>query len=251
MDSSHPAIQTSLEEKRPLFATTSWNVVLVAGGQGTPESMQAWEALCRTYWYPLYAFVRRQGYQQEDAQDLVQEFFSRLLAKDYIARADPDKGRFRSFLLTGIKRLLYDEHDKGGRLKRGGGLAVFSLDAGAAEDRYQLEPPDNQTPEALYERSWATALLEHAADRLRAEYQEAGKGDLFEQLTEFRLDAEDPRTYAEVAARLRLSEGAVKSGIHRLRQRHHQLVREEIGKTLANPSELEEEVCYLRRVLGA
>jgi len=125
------------------------------------------------------------------------------------------------------------------------------LDAGAAEDRYQLEPIDDQTPEAFYERSWATALLEHASARLQAEYADAGKAGLFEQLTEFRLDADDPRSYAEAAARLGLSEGAVKSAIHRMRQRHHQLVREEIGRTLVNPSEWEEEVCYLRRVLGS
>lgn len=247
---SGPAAQQP-ETGQTLFATTSWSVVLVAGQPGSPKAAAALEELCRTYWYPLYAFARRQNLKPEDAQDLVQEFFARLLARDYVARADPDKGKFRSFLLTGIKRLLCDEHDRAGRIKRGGGLAVFSLDAQAAEDRYLLEPSDHQTPEQLYERSWASALLERAAARLRDEYSQAGKAELFEQLTEFRLDVAEQRTYAEAAERLGLSESAVKSAIHRLRQRHHELVREEIAQTLADPSELEDEVRYLRRVVGA
>ncbi|MEK7677591.1 MAG: sigma factor-like helix-turn-helix DNA-binding protein [Verrucomicrobiota bacterium] len=173
-----------------------------------------------------------------------------MLAKDYIAQADPDKGKFRSFLLAGLKRLLCDERDKAGRLKRGGGQTIISLDSHAAEDRYRLEPADERTPEQLYECSWAAALLERAARRLQEEYVAAGKAGLFEQLTEFRLDAAEPRAYAEVAARLGLSESAVKSAIHRLRQRHHELVREEIAQTLANPAELEEEVRHLLRVIG-
>ncbi|MBI2924631.1 MAG: sigma-70 family RNA polymerase sigma factor [Verrucomicrobia bacterium] len=232
------------------FTTTHWSVVLAAGSGDSPQATAALEQLCRTYWYPLYAFVRRRGLSPEDAQDLVQEFFARRLAKDYVARADPQKGKFRSFLLAGVERLLCDERDKANRLKRGGGQTVISLDAQAAEDRYRLEPADEHTPEQLYERSWATALLERAARRLQEEYAAAGKAELFEQLTEFRLDVAEQRAYADVAARLGLSESAVKSAIHRLRQRHQELVREEIAQTLADPAELEEEVRYLLRVIG-
>ena len=233
-----------------MFATTHWSVVLQAGTGECPEAAAALEQLCRTYWYPLYAYGRRRGCSPEDAQDLVQEFFARLLAKDYVTRADPDKGKFRSFLLAGLKRLLCDERDKANRLKRGGGQAIISLDAHDAEDRYRLEPADERTPEQVYERSWATALLERAAARLREEYAAAGKVAQFEQLTEFRLDVADQRPYAAVAAQLSLSESAVKSAIHRLRQRHYELVREEIAQTLADPAEMEEEVRYLLRMMG-
>jgi RNA polymerase sigma factor (sigma-70 family) len=232
------------------FATTHWSVVLAAGYRESPQAAEALEKLCRTYWYPLYACVRRRGYGPEDAQDLTQEFFARLLAKDYLARADPEAGKFRSFLLTGLKRLLCDEWDKSRRLKRGGGRQVLSFDEKLAEDRYRLEPVDNVTPEVLFERSWAATLLERAAGRLREEYQAAGRAELYEQLTEFQLDASQPRTYAEAATQLGLSHSAVKSAIHRLRQRHLQLVRDEIAQTVADPAEVDEEIRYLLGVIG-
>jgi RNA polymerase sigma-70 factor (ECF subfamily) len=232
------------------FATTHWSVVLSAGQRASPQAVEALEVLCRNYWYPLYACVRRRGYSVEDAQDLTQGFFAQLLARDYLARADPQRSRFRSFLLSGLKRFLCDEWDKSRRLKRGGGQTVISLDAAAAEHRYQLEPADQLTPERVFERSWATTLLERAADRLRAEYVAGGKSGLYEHLTEFRLDAADQRAYAEVAAQLGLSDSALKSAIHRLRQRHLQLVREEIAQTVANPAEVDEEIRYLLGVIG-
>ncbi len=232
------------------FATTHWSVVLGAGRHGSVQAAEALEELCRTYWYPLYAYVRRHGYRPEDAQDLTQEFFARLLAKDYLAHADPEGGKFRSFLLTGLKRFLCDEWDKSRRLKRGGGCKVLSFDERLAEDRYGLEPTDKATPEVLFERSWVATLMERAADRLREEYRAAGRGELHEQLTEFRLDASQERAYAEVAAQLGLSQSAVKSAIHRLRQRHLQLVRDEIAQTVADPAELEEEIRYLLGVIG-
>jgi RNA polymerase sigma-70 factor (ECF subfamily) len=225
-------------------------VVLAAGDPASPQAAEALERLCRTYWYPLYAYVRRGGHGTEEAQDLTQEFFARLVAKDYVARADPDKGKFRSFLLTGMKNLLCDEHDKARRLKRGGGREVISIDEREAENRYGLEPVDAMTPERLFERSWATTLLERAANRLREEYLSAGKAELHEQLIQFRLDAAEQRAYAEVAARLGLSESAVKSAIRRLRQRHLQLVREEIAQTVADPGEVDEEIRYLLRVVA-
>ena len=233
-----------------VFATTHWSVVLAAGHGETPQAAEALEKLCSTYWYPLYACVRRQGYGPEDAQDFTQEFFARLLARDYLARANPQWGKFRSFLLAGLKRFLCDEWDKAHRLKRGGGQKAISFDAQLAEERYRLEPVEPVTPERLFERSWAMTLLEQAAGRLQQEYVSAGKTDLYEQLTDFRLDVPEQPAYAQAATQLGLSESAVKSAIHRLRQRHHQLVREEILQTVANPAEVDDEIQYLLRVIA-
>jgi RNA polymerase sigma factor (sigma-70 family) len=232
------------------FATTHWSVVLAAGQSATIDAREALEQLCRTYWYPLYFYLRRCGSSPEDAEDLVQEFFARLLSKDYLGRADPQKGRFRSFLLSGIKNLLCDQHDRSNRIKRGGGKPVVSLDAPSAEARYQLEPVDGSAPDRAFDRSWATALLERAATRLRTEYAQSGRTELFEQLTDFRLDQESQVSYVEAARQLGLSQSAVRSAIYRLRQRHRELVREEIAQTLADPAELEEEVRYLLRVIN-
>jgi RNA polymerase sigma factor (sigma-70 family) len=232
------------------FATTQWSLVLAAGQQRDDvHASEALERLCRIYWYPLYAYIRRRGYTPEDAEDLTQEFFAQLLARGYVARADPHAGKFRSFLLAGINYLLCDERDRGRRLKRGGGQKVISFDEKAAEDRYRLEPADRMTPERMFERSWVATLLERAAGRLRKEYSAAGKAGLLDQLTEFRLDAIGQRTYREVAAQLGLSESGVKSAILRLRRRHHQLVREEIAETVADPSEVDGEIRYLLRML--
>lgn len=232
------------------FATTHWSVVVAAGHPDSPQAAAALEKLCSTYWYPLYACVRRHGHSPEDAEDLTQEFFARLLARDYVARADPHRGRFRSFLLSGLKRFLCDEWDKGHRLKRGGGTPVISFDAQGAEERYRLEPTDQLTPERIFERLWAATLLERAASRLREEYVASNRAWLYEELTEFRLDAPEQRPYAEVAAQLGLSESALKSAVHRLRQRHHQLVREEITQTLADPAEVDAEIRHLLGVIA-
>jgi len=236
--------------KTGVFGTTHWSIVLAAGQRESPQAAAALEELCHNYWYPLYACVRRQGYSPEDAQDLTQGFFAQLLARNYLARADPHRGRFRSFLLSGMKRFLCDEWDKSRRLKRGGGQRVVSFDEQAAEERYRLEPPDELTPERLFERAWTAALLERAARRLREEYVGAGKAELYEQLTQFRLDAAEQPAYAEAAAELGLSDSAVKSAIHRLRQRHLQLVREEIAQTVADPAELDEEIRHLLGVIS-
>jgi RNA polymerase sigma factor (sigma-70 family) len=232
------------------FTTTRWSLVLAAGQRShDARASEALENLCRIYWYPLYAYIRKRGYTSEDAEDLTQEFFARLLARDYVARADPHKGKFRSFLLAGINYLLSDERDKARRLKRGGGKKVISFDEKAAEARYRLEPVEKTTPELLYERSWVATLLQRAATRLREEYIAAGKAALYDQLTEFRLDATGQRAYAEVAAQLGQSESAVKSTILRLRRRHHQLVREEIAETVADPSDVDGEIHYLLQML--
>jgi DNA-directed RNA polymerase specialized sigma24 family protein len=168
----------------------------------------------------------------------------------YLARADPHKGKFRSFLLSGLKNLLHDQRDKAACLKRGGGQKVISFDAEVAENRYRVEPMEHRSPDHLFERSWAAALLERAAVRLHDEYVAAGKAELFDELTEYRLDNVEQRPYAEVAARFGLSGTAIKSAIRRLRQRHQQLVREEIAQTVSEPAEVEDEVRYLLTVIG-
>ncbi len=232
------------------FATTQWSLVLAAGQRSDDaRASEALENLCRIYWYPLYAYIRRRGYTPGDAEDMTQEFFARLLARDYLARADPHAGKFRSFLLAGINNLLCDERDKARRLKRGGGQKVISFDGEAAEARYRLQPADMMTPEHIFERSWVATLLERANRRLREEYASAAKTMLYDQLAEFRLDASGQRPYGEVAAQLGQSESAVKSAILRLRRRHHQLVREEITRTVADPSDVDGEIRYFLRML--
>lgn len=232
------------------FTTTHWSAVVTAGHGHAAEAAAALETLCRAYWYPLYAYVRRCGYPHEDAQDLTQDFFSQLLAKDYVARADPDKGRFRSFLLAGLKNLMSHQREKARRLKRGGDHVFFSIDEQKAEDRYRCEPADELTPERVFERSWTATLLERAAQRLREEYGASGRAELFEELRGFRLDAPEPPAYAEAAARLGLSDSAVKSAIRRMRQRHHQLVRDEIAHTVSDPAEVDEEIRHLLQVVA-
>jgi RNA polymerase sigma factor (sigma-70 family) len=236
--------------RRAEFATTHWSVVLAAGSGKSAEASSALERLCRTYWYPLYAYVRRRGYGRPDAEDLTQEFFARLLAGDYIARADPAKGRFRAFLLSGINHLLSDERDKAHRLKRGGAVQVISFDQVDAEARYALEPADRLTPERVFEKSWATTLLDSAARRLREEYTGAGKRQLYDQLNDLRLETSERPSYGEVAARLGQSESAVKSALWRLRRRHQELVREEIAQTLGESADVDDEIRYLLRVIA-
>lgn len=239
-----------LSRGRGEFATTHWSVVVAAGQRSDAHAEEALERLCRTYWYPLYAYVRRRGYGPADAEDLIQEFFTRLMAGNYLARADPHKGRFRAFLLGGLNFLLSDERDKAHRMKRGGGTTSIPIDELAAERRYRQEPVESLTPERVFERTWIATVLERAAERLRAEYAAAGKTEVYHRLSAFRLDAAGQPAYAEVATRLGQSESAVKSAIRRLRQRHHRLVREEIAHTVADPDQVDDEIRYLLRALA-
>jgi len=232
------------------FATTHWSKVLAAGDSSAPGAKEALEGLCRTYWYPLYAFVRRQGQSPHDAQDLTQEFFAWLLESKQLRVADSERGRFRSFLLGMLKNFLSDERKRVQAQKRGGGCALISLDAALAEERYDLEPAIDLTPEIIFDRRWAWTVMEQTVARLRDEYVAAGRAELFEQLKHFQPGEEAGRSYAEVAERLGLSEGAVKSAIWRLRQRHRDLLREEIAQTVATPAEVDEEIRYLVAVLG-
>ena len=229
---------------QPLFTTTHWSVVLAAANEEAPEAAAALERLCRIYWYPLYAYVRREGHSATDAQDLTQEFFARLLARNSLARVAPEKGKFRSFLLAALRHFLSDQRDWVRAAKRGGGVEVLSLDAQEAEERYRLEPVEHLTAERIYERRWAMTLLEQAINRLREETAAAGKSELFEHLRSF-VAGDSEVTCSGVASELGLSESAVKSAVHRLRQRYRELVRDEIAHTVADPAEIDAEIRYL------
>jgi RNA polymerase sigma factor (sigma-70 family) len=237
-------------DKAQWFTTTHWSVVLMAGRGPEPAADAALERLCRTYWYPLYAYVRRRGHGPEDAQDLTQEFFARLLERNYLGDVGPEKGKFRSFLLAALNHFLANEYDRAKALKRGGGQAPISLDAETAEGMFVLEPASDLTPEKIYEKRWAATLLDQAFSRLREEYTRAGKEDLFSELKAFLTEGAASGDYAPVAVRLRIAAGAVAVAVHRLRQRYRELVRSEVADTVANPTEMEAEMRYLFAVLA-
>ncbi len=232
------------------FATTHWSVVLTAGHDSAPGAREALETLCRTYWYPLYAYIRRRGYGEQDAQDLTQGFFARLVEKNYLEAVGRQKGKFRSFLLAALNHFLSDEWDRARAEKRGGGQTFISLDDHTAEERYRLEPVDRMDAEKIYERRWALTLLEQVLRQLEAEFAATGKRPLFEQLKVFLLDEKGVGSYAESAARLEMTEVALRVAVHRLRQRYGELFRDEIAHTVARPDEIEEEVRHLLRVLS-
>jgi RNA polymerase sigma-70 factor (ECF subfamily) len=243
--------RNSATEQEPprWFTTTHWSVVLTAMENHSPQAAGALEKLCRIYWYPLYAYVRRKGYDTHNAQDLTQEFFARLLARNYLSVADRNKGKFRSFLLGSLEHFLAREWTKAHAQKRGGGQAIFSLDEMDAENRYLLEPAHELTPEKIFDRRWATTLLDQAMARLRKDYEADHKGDLFARLEVFLTGNAPETSYAEIAASSNMSEGAVKVAVHRLRQRYGQLVRAEIAQTVAIPEEIDEELQYLFALL--
>jgi RNA polymerase sigma-70 factor (ECF subfamily) len=207
------------------------------------------EELCRAYWYPLYAYVRRSGYSTEDAQDLTQEFFARLLSKGYFALADRARGKLRSFLLTSLKHHLANDYSQRTRIKRGGAARFVWLDGLEAEARFAAEPADASTPETLYERRWALTLLENSLNRVRDEYQAVGRGPIYQALKDYVWGEKNAVTYAEIAAQLDLTEQAVKKGVQRLRQRLRELLRAEIGQTVATISDAEGELRHLIQVL--
>ena len=230
------------------FAQTRWSIVVTAAEGDPAKARKALEHLCTTYWYPLYAFVRREGHGAHDAQDLTQEFFARLLEKNWLGAVDPQKGKFRSFLLAAMRHFLANEWDRARRLKRGGGQTVLSLDAEDAETRYAIEPADRMTADRIYERRWALTLLEQVLARLRREFAAAGRAALFDGL-KGALTGEKV-AYAEIAARLHLNEGAVRVAVHRLRLRYRDLVRAEIAETVAGEEEIDAEVQHLFAALA-
>jgi RNA polymerase sigma-70 factor (ECF subfamily) len=246
-DSQASSLGQSRHER---FVTTHWSLVLAARHGDSKSARAALEKLCNTYWYPLYAFVRRSGQSPHDAEDSVQGFFAVCLEKNYLDAADKEKGRFRSFLLIALKRFLAKEHDKSQARKRGGGEKPIALEGLTAEQRYALEPAEQLSADKLFERRWALTLLEKVLSRLREEQAAAGKLEAFGQLKEFLLAGGRGTPYAELAARLGMSEGAVKVAVHRLRQRYRELLEEEIANTVASQEEVEEERRYLLAVLS-
>jgi len=224
--------------------------VLAAGERELPQAAEALEKLCRAYWYPLYVYVRRQGNSPEDAQDLTQDFLSRLLEKNYFAKADRDRGKFRTFLLGSLKNFLVNEWKRAGRLKRGGGVEFLSIDANVAEDRYATEPANEANPDAAYEQRWAVTLIEHVLATLRREYIAADKARLFEELKGFIWGDKSTASYAEIAGHLNLTEGTVKVAVHRLRQRFRELLRAEVAHTVARPEDVDGELRHLIAVVG-
>ena len=232
------------------FATTSWSQVLAARDGPSTESRQALEALCKAYWYPLYAYVRLQGYDPEASRDLTQAYFAQLLEKEYLKDVEPHAGRFRAFLKVSVKHFLSKERVKEHALKRGGRAQVFSLDAEDAEGHYRFEPVDRLTPEEIFERRWALTALERVLGKLRGEFSQAGKEEELQRLKPF-LTGEEPRvSYRQVASELGTSEGAVKASVRRLRGRFGKLLREEIAETVANPDEVDDEVRHLLQVIA-
>ena len=231
------------------FATTRWSIVLEAGHSSSPDSQKALATLCETYWYPLYAYVRRRVLDVHEAQDLTQGFFAVLLEKDYLRAADRDKGRFRSFLLTAFKRFLSKERDRAKTQKRGGGQRVISLDFESGEKRYKLEPLDDWTPEKIFERRWALTLLDQVLARLERDYADKRKLKLFEALKGFLTGRSAAPSYDRLAGELDLSEGSVKVAVHRLRRRYRKLLKEEIANTVADPDEIQDELDHLLSAL--
>jgi RNA polymerase sigma factor (sigma-70 family) len=225
-------------------------LVLAAGRSGDAQGAAAWGDLCRIYWYPLYSYIRCRGYGPADTEDLTQGFFLHLLEGEAVARADQRKGRFRSFLLGALNHYLADARDRARAKKRGGGALTISIDAPEAEERYRLEPVDRWSPDRLFERQWALALVDEVLKRLQQLELAAGRGAAFERLREYVLFAGDDQPYAQVARDLGISEEAVKKTVQRLRRRYQQLFREEIRNTVADGTEVDAEIRYLCDLMG-
>ena len=225
----------------PEFVQTQWSLVRRAARTDSPESHTALENLCRAYWFPIYAFIRRHGHSPPDAQDLTQDFFTRLLAGNSIARADPALGKFRTFLLGALKHFLVDAQRKADAQKRGGRVQVISFEQAQAEERYQLEPVDDRTPDKIFKQRWSAVLLEAAATRLREEFRASGKTHQFEVLKPFLTTEGDEIAYAHAGTKLNHSPKTVAVAVHRIRRRFRYLVRSAIADTVSTPDEVEDE----------
>lgn len=249
-DSQDATPATSSPAPPRAFATTRWSVVLRAGREDAGESREALAGLCRNYWFPLYAHVRRRGHPAHDAQDLTQAFFERLLRRGIIGRADPARGRFRSFLLTALDHFLADEGEKQRAEKRGGGSPVLSLDLAAAERRLDLEPVTADAPDKAFDRRWATALLVTVLQQLESEHAREGKTKLLAALRPTLLGTRDAQPYTALAGQLGMTEGAVKVAVHRLRRRYRELLRAEIAGTVASAEDADAELRHLFAALA-
>jgi RNA polymerase sigma-70 factor (ECF subfamily) len=230
------------------FTTTQWSVVLAAQGH-SPAAEEALEKLCRTYWWPLYGFVRRQGYSPEDAQDLIQGFFAVLLERKDLDAVQREKGRLRSYLLASLKNYIAKIRRRAMAVKRGEGKPLVSLEELLVRERADLEPADTSTADRIYERRWALTLLEQVLKRLEEEYQAAGSGKVFDQLKQMLGDEPDRPSQAQIAEKLKMTENAVKQAFHRLRQRYRLLLRDEIAQTVAVPTDVEDELRHFIAVL--
>ena len=235
----------------PVFATTHWSVVLGAGEANSPQAQAALTRLCQTYWLPVYAFVRKRGHSPEQAQDLTQAFFANFLEKQHVTRADRERGRFRSFLMTSVENFLRNENDRAQAQKRGGGRQLISLDEQDAEARYLCEPTTESDPAKAFEQRWAATLLNTVLSRLQSEFAAGGKSDLFEALQAHLWGDPDSAPYPELAERFGLTLANVKTTAHRLRQRYRELLREEISHTVALPGEVDDEIRHLMQVVSA
>src|SRR5712692_2271807 len=229
------------------FATTHWSLVLTAQGE-SPAAHEALEKLCRTYWRPLYAFVRREGYGHEEAEDITQGFFALLLERRDFDTLRAEKGRLRSYLLVSLKHFLADERRRAMAIKRGKGQRLIPLEELRA-NKADMEPADPLTAERIYERRWASTLLEQVLRRLKDEYRTAGKAGLFDRLKQLLPDEPGAPSQAEIAAKLGMAENAVRQAFHRFRQRYQLLLRDEIAHTVATPSDIEDELRYLVSVV--
>jgi RNA polymerase sigma factor (sigma-70 family) len=232
------------------FRTTHWTAVLSARDGQSPEAQAALDGLCRTYWPPLYSYIRQRGHSPHEAKDLTQEFFARFLEKEYLQHLKDRRGKFRSFLLTLVKHFLSDQFDRSRAQKRGGGRVGISLDEFSAEERLLIEPANSLTPEYEYDRRWAKILIENAYERLKKEYSENGNAGLFDRLKEISAGMPRSETYEQLGSQIGLSEAAVKSAVHRMRQRHREILREEIEKTVHTKADLEDEVRHFIHILS-
>jgi RNA polymerase sigma-70 factor (ECF subfamily) len=232
------------------FQTTHWSLVLAAGDGAGTQARRALEELCGAYWFPVYAHVRSRGLTPEDAADVTQAYFLRLVEKEVLRDVRPEHGRFRSFLLASLRNFLANHWDHERAAKRGGGRAVVELDALAAEERFRIEPSDGNDPEKIFERQWALAVLARAMEALKADAEKEGGSEKFESLRGCLTGDEAMPRYAELAVELEMSEGAVKVAVHRLRKRFGQLLRDEIDRTVADPEEREAELRHLLEVVG-
>lgn len=233
------------------FHSTHWTTVFMAGKEHEPEARQALDRLCANYWFPLYAYVRRQGHAIADAQDLTQEFLARFVERKYVQLADPKRGRFRTFLLTSLKHFLINEWRKGQAQVRGGGLKIVSLDEQLAEENFAAEPMTDQEPDTTYDQRWGTTLRDVALKQLGEELARSGKAEAFDQLRGFVSGGDDTTRYAAVAERLNMTVPALKVEVHRLRRRYGQKLRDEVKRTVATPADIDEELRYLIAVLRA
>ena len=242
--------RNSVSTGKQRFATTHWSVISAAGKSSSPQQKQALETLCQSYWFPLYAYLRRRGYDTHQAEDLTQAFFAHILEKKDLGTADPKCGKFRSFLLVRLKYFLSDERDRAQAKKRGGGKKVLSLSIQNAEGQYALEPAIQLSPEMLFEKSWALTVLERTMGRLEAEMAEKNKQKLFDFLKVYLTTDNDVIPYQDMAAELKMTEGSVRVAVHRLRRQYRKLLRDEVAQTVGDEDQIDEEMGCLFAALA-